>query len=189
MALTRSYLKGLQLTEEQVNAIIEAHVETVDALKAQAADIQAKLDAAPSAESISEIQAKFDSLNGEYSAYRADTEARDTRRKKEAAYINALKDAGVSDKRFDAIIRCDSDAIDAIELDDNGAIVGADDLRQSITNNWSDFITQHKEIPGAPVPQPPSPAPVAYTMADIRGMSAEQINANWDAIQNTLKGN
>ena len=35
MALTRAFLKGMNLTDEQVGAIIEAHTETVDALKAQ----------------------------------------------------------------------------------------------------------------------------------------------------------
>ena len=33
MALTRSMLKGMGLTEEQVGAIIDAHTETVDGLK------------------------------------------------------------------------------------------------------------------------------------------------------------
>ena len=35
MALTRPMLKGMNLTDEQVSAIIEAHMETVDALKEQ----------------------------------------------------------------------------------------------------------------------------------------------------------
>ena len=33
MALTRKLLKGMGLTDEQVDTIIEAHVETVDSLK------------------------------------------------------------------------------------------------------------------------------------------------------------
>ena len=34
MAITRKFLKGMGLTEEQVDTIIEAHTETVDGLKA-----------------------------------------------------------------------------------------------------------------------------------------------------------
>ena len=34
MSLTRSFLKGMGLTEEQVGAIIDAHTETVNGLKA-----------------------------------------------------------------------------------------------------------------------------------------------------------
>ena len=35
MALTRAFLKGMGLTEEQVSAIIEAHTDSTEALKAQ----------------------------------------------------------------------------------------------------------------------------------------------------------
>lgn len=34
MALTRKLLKGMGLTEEQMDTIIEAHTDTVDGLKA-----------------------------------------------------------------------------------------------------------------------------------------------------------
>ena len=34
MALTRKLLKGMGLTDEQVDTIIEAHTDTVDGLKA-----------------------------------------------------------------------------------------------------------------------------------------------------------
>lgn len=34
MSITRKLLKGMGLTEEQVDTIIEAHTETVDGLKA-----------------------------------------------------------------------------------------------------------------------------------------------------------
>ena len=35
MALTRKLLKGMGLTDEQVDTIIEAHTDTVDGLKEQ----------------------------------------------------------------------------------------------------------------------------------------------------------
>ena len=37
MALTRKLLKGMGLTDEQVDTIIEAHTDTVDGLKAEVA--------------------------------------------------------------------------------------------------------------------------------------------------------
>jgi len=37
MALTRKLLKGMGLTDEQVDTIIEAHTDTVDGLKADIA--------------------------------------------------------------------------------------------------------------------------------------------------------
>ena len=43
MALTRTLLKGMGLTEEQAGTIIEAHTETVDGLKADIC-VQVRLD-------------------------------------------------------------------------------------------------------------------------------------------------
>ena len=44
MALTRAFLKGLSLTKEQEDSIIEQHTETVEALKQQIADIQKQVE-------------------------------------------------------------------------------------------------------------------------------------------------
>lgn len=44
MALTRKLLKGMGLTEEQVDTIIEAHTDTVDGLKEQIKTYKADAD-------------------------------------------------------------------------------------------------------------------------------------------------
>ena len=60
MALTRSMLKGMNLTEEQVGAIIDAHKETVDALKEQRDNYKAD------AEKLADVQKELDDIkNGE----------------------------------------------------------------------------------------------------------------------------
>ena len=41
MALTRKLLKGMGLTDEQVDTIIEAHTDTVDGLKADVSKYKA----------------------------------------------------------------------------------------------------------------------------------------------------
>ena len=43
MALTRKLLKGMGLTDEQVDTIIEAHTDTVDGLKENGKSTQAKM--------------------------------------------------------------------------------------------------------------------------------------------------
>ena len=43
MALTRKLLKGMGLTEEQMDTIIEAHTDTVDGLKSDLARYKACL--------------------------------------------------------------------------------------------------------------------------------------------------
>lgn len=47
MALTRKLLKGMGLTEEQMDTIIEAHTDTVDGLKAISRGIRQTLKSSP----------------------------------------------------------------------------------------------------------------------------------------------
>ena len=54
MALTRKLLKGMGLTDEQVDTIIEAHTDTVDGLKADVSKY--KTDA----EKLSDVQKELD---------------------------------------------------------------------------------------------------------------------------------
>ena len=56
MALTRKLLKGMGLTEEQVDTIIEAHTDTVDGLKE---DIKKYKD---NAEKLPTVQKELDDL-------------------------------------------------------------------------------------------------------------------------------
>lgn len=189
MALTRAYLRGLSLTDEQVNAIIEAHAETVDGLKAVNADLQSKLDAAqPDAAKAAEFEQKYTEAEKALADYRAEVEAADARRNKAAAYRDMLRAAGVSEKRFDAIMRVDSAVIDALEFDEHGGVKDADAVNKSISESWGDFITESATVPGNPTPTPPAPAPAAYSMADVRGMSAAEINANWSAVKAAMSG-
>ena len=47
MALTRKLLKGMGLTDEQVDTIIEAHTDTVDGLKAEIGRYKADAEKLP----------------------------------------------------------------------------------------------------------------------------------------------
>ena len=64
-----------------------------------------------------------------------------------------LKDAGVSEKRIDSIIRVTD--LNKVELDDEGKIKDSGELAKSIKDEWSDFIvTESKQ--GANVSNPPA---------------------------------
>lgn len=56
MALTRKLLKGMGLTDEQVDTIIEAHTDTVDGLKADVSKYKADAEKLPG------IQKQLDDL-------------------------------------------------------------------------------------------------------------------------------
>ena len=73
MALSRKYLKGMGLTEEQVSAIIEANEETITGLT----DKIEKLQSANK-----EAERKFTSLQSEYDSLKESTDTSKTPYKK-----------------------------------------------------------------------------------------------------------
>lgn len=161
MALTRKLLKGMGLTEEQVDTIIEAHTDTVDALKADAAKYKTDAEKVPGLEKkIKELEtddgedykAKYEQEKKDHAQTKANYAAKETHAAKEKAYRELLISAGVSEKRIDTILRVSD--LEKVELED-GKIKGADELTKTIKTEWADFIvtTQTK---GADVHNPPA---------------------------------
>lgn len=199
MALTRKMLKAMGIEDEKIDQIIEAHSETVDALKEQRdkykadaeklPEVQKQLDKAKTdleATGKDAYKAKYEALKEEYEGYKNEQTAKETRSAKERAYRELLKAAGVTEKRIDSVIRVSD--LDGVELDDNGAIKGADKLIESIKTEWADFILT-TTTQGAQTAAPPTTTTQKiYTADDIRKMSPAEINKNFDAIKASLKG-
>lgn len=175
MALTRKMLSAMDIPAEKIDEIINAHTETVNALKDEKDKVQKELDDlkehAGDVESLkkelndanSELEKvksgdwenKYKNIKSEYENFKTDTEAKATKAKKESAYKQLLVDAGVSSKRVDSIVKISASNIDAIEFDDDGKIKNADELTESVKTEWSDFIvTEGKK--GADVSNPPA---------------------------------
>lgn len=166
MALTRKMLKAMGIEDEKIDQIIEAHTETVDALKEQRdqyktdaeklPEVQKQLDTAnEQLESTGKDswKVKYDALKEDFDAYKADQTAKETRTAKESAYRELLKAAGIPEKRLAAVLKVSD--VDTVELDKDGKIKDADKLTESIKSEWADFIPTTVEK-GAPTPTPPS---------------------------------
>lgn len=166
MALTRRMLKAMSIDDEKIDQIIDAHTETIDEIKnerdqykAEAEklpDIQRKLDKALADASDLDTDAwkiKYDELKTEYDDFKSAQVAKELKASKETAYKLLLKDAGISEKRIDSVLKVSD--LDAVTLSDDGKIVNADKLIESIKSEWSDFITSTSEH-GADTAAPPS---------------------------------
>lgn len=166
MALTRKFLKALEIEGDKADQIIEAHTETMDGLKAileaaqsdagKVADLQKQLEAAQAdleAAKKDNYKVKYEAIKEDFETFKAEQAKKDARTAKETAYRALLKEAGVSEKRIEAVLRVSD--VDGVELDDKGAIKGADKLSESIKTEWADFIpTTHTE--GAQTATPPA---------------------------------
>ena len=124
MALSRRSLKGMGLTDEQVDSIIEMHTETVDALKEKlaAADENAKKLEAVTKER-DELKAggdykkKFEDEHKAFEDFKKGITAKETRAAKEKAVRAYLESKNITGGNLDIAMRGLSAEIDAAELD------------------------------------------------------------------------
>lgn len=162
MSLTRAFLKGMNLTDEQVNGIIEAHTETVDGLKAQVARYKADAEKLPGvqkdlddlrANNGDDYKAKYEKEKGDFAAYKANVEKAESIRAKEAKLRKIAKDAGLSEKGIEKAVKYAD--WDKIELDENGEIKDAPGQVKALREEWPEHIVTKVEN-NDPTPTPPS---------------------------------
>lgn len=185
MALTRKMLRAMGIEDEKADEIIEAHAETVDALKAKAQEAgdgagkaeelakqveQLKADLAKAQEKGDPdgFKSKYEEEHKAFEDYKAQVAAKDADRTKRSLYRKLLAKAGVDPKRLDAVMRVAD--LSKVEVKD-GAIQGADELEKGIKSDWADFIpttsTQGAE-PATPPKDGAEPEP------DLSKMTASQ---------------
>jgi hypothetical protein len=178
MALTNANVKEIlskagvdsEHMKDAVNEIIEGHTTSIEALReerdsykaeAQKANDLAKqlekaqkdLKEAQSEDSENKYKAKYEMIKEEYKEYKKEIEAKATKDNKSKAYKDLLKEAGISDKRLEAVLKVSD--IDSLEFDDDGNIKDKDELIKSIKDEWSDFI-QTADVQGAKTDNPPA---------------------------------
>ena len=130
--------------------------DKVAALEAEIATLKAAADKAGTVDyeqKYNDLKAQSDSLQAEYDQFKADVEAKETTAKKREAYKGLLKEAGVSDRRMDAVLKVAD--IDKIEFNKDGSVRESDKLVESIKTEWSDFI-EHEGTQGAETITPPT---------------------------------
>lgn len=171
MALTKTQLKEIlskagvpaENADAAIAAIMDGHLASVNALREERdtykADaeklpgVQKELDELKSDRS-SSYKTMYEKEHKEFEDFKAQQIAKETKANKTSAFRALLKEAGISDKRIDAVVRASAPDIDSLELDKDGKIKGAEDLTKTVKENWADFITTPGEK-GADTPTPP----------------------------------
>lgn len=166
MALTRKFLTAMGIEADKVDEIINAHVEVVDALKTERDQYKADAEKLPAVQAENEqlkanakgnnedsYKVKYEAIKEEFEEFKNNITAKESKAKKTDAYRQLLKDAGVLEKRIDAVMKVSN--VDDIEFDEDGKIANADKLTESIKSEWADFIVVKSEK-GANVSNPPA---------------------------------
>ena len=196
MALTRKFLKALGIEDDKIDEIVAAHGETVTALKAEIDEAKqgaSGLDAITKErdrykadlEALQKTSGDAAKVQADFDAYKAQVEKDKTAAQKGAALDAVLKEAGVERESFRTQLGKGWD-MDTIELED-GKVKDKAALISRIKAEYPDFIGK-ASTEGTPPAAPPAGGGKTYTREQLKGLSAEEINANWAAVQAALKG-
>lgn len=175
MSLTRKLLKGMGLTDEQVDTIIEAHTDTVDGLKADIGKYRGDAEKLPGVQKeLDDLKAKgdggykekYEQEHKDFLAYKSGVEAKQTRTAKEKAAMAYLKSKGVQEANLKLAMRSLSAEIDAAELDGE-KLKDVSAFDTLLDGDLKGLITTSIEKPG----HDPASPPAAYTPGDLGSLS------------------
>ena len=163
MALTRKLLKGMGLTEEQVDTIIEAHSETVDGLKEDINKYKGDAEKLPTVQSeLDKLKAagdggykeKYENEKKAFEDFKLAQSEKETRQKRVSVYTDFLKSVGVSEKRIPSIIK----VTDLDSVFEGDAVKDAETHAETVKTEWADFI-ETSNTNGANTNTPPANNP------------------------------
>lgn len=192
--LTRKMLEAMGVEEKALEQIIEAHGETVTALKnerdgykAEAESIKAQMDqvkselatAQANTDGNANYKELYESEREAFATYKADVEADRSKAQRETLYRELLRMNGVDPKRHDAILRVTD--LSGLEVDDNGALANANELSETIKSDWADFVVS-TTTQGA-IPDNPPASHGGKTVAEIMSIK-DPIQRQTEIAQN-----
>lgn len=176
MALTRKWLSAMGIEDDKVDEIINAHIETVNALKEQRDSYKEEAEKLPAVQKeLDEAKAviekngndaykvKYEAMKEDFEKYKEEQKQKEVHAKKADAYKAILKEVGISEKRIDSVLKVSD--IDSIEFDDEGNVKEADELKKSIGKEWEDFIVK-TETKGIDTVTPPAGSGKTYKTKD-----------------------
>jgi hypothetical protein len=163
MALTRKMLKAMGIEDDIMDQIIEAHSETVDALKDEREKFREAAEKLPGVQSELETlktsggnwKEKYEKEHSDFESYKADVSAKEAGAAKESAYRTLLAEVGIDPKRIDTVIRAEKAGFADLKIGADGKFEGVDELTKTIKANWGDFIPVTTTT-GVPTAKPPA---------------------------------
>lgn len=159
MALTRKLLDALGIEASKIEQIIEAHTETVEALKAERDSYKADAAKLPevqeelkTAKEAAKKSGDAEKIQKDFDAYKAQVEAEKSKAAKETALRRIAKDAGLTEAGIAKAVKYQD--FTKIVLDDKGEVVDAKDLIKSLKEEWPEHLAK-EDTHGADTKTPP----------------------------------
>lgn len=174
MALTRKLLKGMGLTDEQVDTIIEAHTDTVDGLKADVSRYKADAEKLPSVQKqLDDLKAagdggfeeKYNAEKKAFADYKAEVTAKETKAAKEKAVRSYFEGKNITGANLELAMRGCGEEMAALEME-NGKIKDTASLDALIEGTYKGLVST-TTMQGSNPANPPANNGGGKTKADI----------------------
>ena len=189
MAFTRATIRnlakesGVEIPKEFEDALVSEHLTARNAYAEEQVKAELEKQPAAKAENVKDSD-EYKALKADFDKYKAEVTAKETKAAKEAAYRAILKDANLSEKGIEKAVKYAD--WDKIELGEDGKLKDANYHIKAAREEWAEYVTTTTTT-GAKTSTPPVNNPAKnYTTAEIKNMSAAEINANWDTIKASL---
>lgn len=174
MALTRKLLKGMGLTDEQVDTIIEAHGDTVDGLKEDIQRYKADAEKLPGVQKElddlkkdngDDFKARYEKERQDFQAYKDGIAKKEAAAAKEKAARAYFESKGIPAKSMGLVIRGAKGEIESLELDGE-KIKDASALDSLLDGDYKGLIGRAKKT-GTETETPPNASGGAKSRAEI----------------------
>lgn len=190
MALGRKFLKALGLEDTVVDTIIEAHSESIEALKKQRDEAAAKADSADElAKQLKEANARLEKagdaarVQADFDAYKQQVEGEKTTQSRRAVMGEVLRDkVGVQRESARNLI-LSAMKLDSYEWDENGRLKDEQTVADALKQEYAEWIST-TETTGAPPVNPPKGGGGRMTREEI--MKIEDTSKRQQAIAENL---
>lgn len=174
MALTRKLLKGMGLTDEQVDTIIEAHGDTVDGLKEDIQRYKADAEKLPGVQKElddlkkdngDDFKARYEKERQDFQAYKDGIAKKEAAAAKEKAARAYFESKGIPAKSMGLVIRGAKGEIESLELDGE-KIKDSSALDSLLDGDYKGLIGRAKKT-GTETETPPDASGGAKSRAEI----------------------
>lgn len=201
MALTAKMLKGLGLTDEQREAILEEHASTVNAIKEERDRLKADAEKLPDVQrQLDDLKAagdggykeKYEKEHSAFEAFKSDITAKETKAAKEKAVRAYFESKNITGANLDLAMRGCGEEMAALEMDGD-KIKDTKSLDALIGGTYKSLVST-TQIKGAnPATPPGSTGSGAMTKDQImqikdRAERRAAIAANINLFENTNGG-
>ena len=152
-------------------------VSTIDELNETIADLEAKTNS-------NGAQEELEKLKQEFEAYKTNIETEKTNATKSSALREQLKAEGFNEKMIKLLEK--NFDLENIEIEED-KIKGWEDMIKPIKEEYADFIPKETQTGNPPATPPTNVSGKTYTADMLKGMSAQDIAQNYDAIKQSLE--